>query len=121
MCTRRTKKKNEPDSAKSGTQNRAERDFGAPNKSTQSEQTIFPFDSPRIHEKNLIPWLCSVVYGEEYSAGGEKKSGALKRVRSRISYARDIKALAPASRDTVEAAPFFEWALKQKKWEDIYN
>ena len=121
MCARRTKKKNEPDSAKSGTQNRAERDFGAPNKSTQSEQTIFPFDSPRIHEKNLIPWLCSVVYGEEYSAGGEKKSGALKRVRSRISYARDIKALAPASRDTVEAAPFFEWALKQKKWEELSN
>ena len=76
MCARRTKKKNEPDSAKSGTQDRAERDSGAPNKSTQSEQTIFPFDSPRIHEKDLIAWLCSIVYSEEYLAGGRKKSGA---------------------------------------------
>ena len=50
-----------------------------------------------------------------------KKSCATKRVRSRISYARTIKALAPASRDTVEAAPFFEWALKQKDWEELSN
>ena len=73
MCAGKTKKENEPDPAKSGTQDSAERDSDAPNKSTQSDQTISPFDSPRIPEKHLIPWLCSVVYGEEHFAGREKK------------------------------------------------
>ena len=54
-------------------------------------------------------------------AGGNKRSGALKRVRSRIRYARSIGALEPATRRTLETAPFFEWALRQKDWEELNN
>ena len=87
----------------------------------RSNQITYPSDSPYIRERLVIPWLCSVVYSEEYLAGGEKRSGALKRVRSRIRYARSIEALAPAKRHSVEAAPFFEWAVRQKDWEELSN
>ena len=121
MSARKTKRAGKPDLEKRATHYPAEQNSDTAVQSTQSNQITYPFDSPNIREKQVIPWLCSVIYSGEYLAGGHKRSGALKRVRSRIRYARSIGALEPATRSKLEAAPFFEWALRQKDWEELGN
>ena len=77
----------------------------------------YPFSAPQIREVELKNWLVEVLYPGEFSAGGSIKTGAKKRVTSRIHYARKTGALAPAKRRSVDAASFFEWACAQRGWE----
>ena len=119
MSSKKTKRAGKPDAEKRATHSPAEQVLDIAVQSRRPNQITYPFDSPHILEKQVIPWLCSVVYSGEYLAGGNKRSGALKRVRSRIRYARSIEALAPAKRHSVEAAPFFEWAVRQKDWKEL--
>jgi hypothetical protein len=121
VSSKKTKRAGKPDAEKRATHSPAEQDLDIAVQSRRPNQITYPFDSPHILEKQVIPWLCSVVYSGEYLAGGNKRSGALKRVRSRIRYARSIGALEPATRRTLETAPFFEWALRQKDWEELNN
>ena len=121
MSSKKTKRAGKPDAEKRATHSPAERDLDIAVQFRRPNQITYPFDSPHILEKQVIPWLCSVVYSGEYLAGGNKRSGALKRVRSRIRYARSIGALEPATRRTLKTAPFFEWALRQKDWEELSN
>ena len=106
MSSKKTKRTHKPVLETQATHSSAEQDSDTAVQFKRSNQITYPSDSPHIRERQVIPWLCSVVYSEEYLAGGEKRSGALKRVRSRIRYARSIEALEPAKRRTLEAAPF---------------
>ena len=121
MSSKKTKRTHKPVPKTRAVHYPAEQNSDTAVQSERSNRITYPFDSPYIREQLVIPWLCSVVYSVEYLAGGKKRSGALKRVRSRIRYARSIEALEPATRRTLEAAPFFEWALRQKGWEELSN
>lgn len=60
----------------------------------------YPFTTPEIRESELKEWLVQVLYPREFSAGGSIKSGAKKRVTSRIHYARKTGVLERASSAT---------------------
>tara|TARA_B100000902_G_scaffold232534_1_gene220499 strand:- start:106 stop:441 length:336 start_codon:yes stop_codon:yes gene_type:complete len=69
-------KAGKPDPEKRATHNPGEQDSDIAVQSRRPDQITYPFDSPHIREKQVIPWLCSVVYSEEYLAGGKKVRGS---------------------------------------------
>ena len=72
MSSKKTKRAGKPNSEKRATHNAAEQNSDITMQSKRPNQITYPFDSPHIREKQVIPWLCSVVYSGEYLAGGKK-------------------------------------------------
>lgn len=80
------------------------------------EPVQYPFEDEAIPEDKLIDWLTMVIYPKEYQSTGSERTGAKKRVRSRIRYARTQGILPRPLGKKIRATHFFEWAVTQKGW-----
>ncbi len=80
------------------------------------EPIQYPFRDEVISERKLTDWLTMVIYPKEYQSAGSERTGAKKRVRARIRYARITRALPEPFGNKVLATRFFEWAMRQKGW-----
>ena len=82
----------------------------------------FPFPSGTAPEIQVVEWIAEVLYPKEYRKGGNDRSNAKKRVRCRISYARNVTKdhrLRRLENGHINVSQFFNWAVLQKKWEAL--
>ena len=82
----------------------------------------FPFPSGTAPESQVVEWLAEVLYPKKYRKGGNDRSYAKKRVRSRIRYARKIKKdprLRKLENSHINVSQFFGWAVLQKDWKAL--
>jgi len=87
-----------------------------------SSTSPFPFPSGTAPEIQVVEWIAEVLYPKEYRKGGNDRSNAKKRVRCRISYARNVTKdyrLRRLKNGHINVSQFFSWAVLQKKWEAL--
>ena len=83
------------------------------------EPVQYPFEDEVVPEDRLIDWLTMVIYPKEYQSTGSERTGAKKRVRARIRYARTQGVLSKPLGKKILVTHFFEWAVTQKGWDTL--